>query len=132
MAANQRADLFGETANRMGLSGSVVEKDFWVCWVLKQLFSIEAFSGRLLFKGGTSLSKIFRAIHRFSEDIDLAVDYAALGFTGLRDPRRQGLSRSKQTKLLAEMLRDCQRYIGSDFIREFRIRCEAALGTDGN
>src|ERR1017187_6678851 len=115
-----------------GLSGAVVEKDFWVCWVLKQLFSIEAFSGRLLFKGGTSLSKIFRAINRFSEDIDLAVDYAALGFPGLRDPRRQGLSRTKQTKLLAEILRDCQRYIGSDFIREFRTRCQAALGTDGN
>src|ERR1039457_7115651 len=58
---------------------------FWGCWGLKKLFSLEAFSGRLLFKGGTSLSKIFRAINRFSEDIHLAVDYAALGFTGLRD-----------------------------------------------
>jgi predicted nucleotidyltransferase component of viral defense system len=56
MAANQRADLFGETANRMGLSGAVVEKDSGFAG-LKQLFSIEAFSGRLLFKGGTSLSK---------------------------------------------------------------------------
>jgi hypothetical protein len=132
MAANQRAELFAETANRMGLSGAVVEKDFWVCWVLKQLFSIEAFSGRLLFKGGTSLSKIFHAINRFSEDIDLAVDYAALGFTGPRDPRGPGLSRTKQTKLLAEMLRDCQRYIGREFISEFQIRCETTLGTDGN
>lgn len=130
MPARERADLFGETANRMGLSGAVVEKDFWVCWVLKQLFSIEAFSGRLLFKGGTSLSKIFHAINRFSEDIDLAVDYAALGFTGPRDPRRQGLSRSRQIKLLAEMMRDCQRYVGNDFIREFRNRCETAIGTD--
>lgn len=134
MATSQRADLFGETANRMGIAGAVVEKDFWVCWVLKQLFSIEAFSGRLLFKGGTSLSKIFRAINRFSEDIDLAVDYAALGlgFTGSRDPQQQGLSRTKQTKLLAEMLRDCRRYIGSEFIREFRTRCEARLGMDGS
>jgi len=130
MPARQRADLFGETADRMGLSGAVVEKDFWVCWVLKQLFSIEAFSGRLLFRGGTSPSKIFHAINRFSEDIDLAVDYAALGFTRLRDPRRQGLSRSRQTKLLAEMIRDCQRYVGNDFIREFRNRCEAVLGAD--
>jgi hypothetical protein len=132
MAANQRADLFGETANRRGLSGAVVEKDFWVCWVLKQLFSIEAFAGRLLFKGGTSLSKIFHAINRFSEDIDLAVDYAALGFTGLRDPRREGLSRTKQAKLLAEMLRDCQHYIGNEFIGEFRTRCVETLGADGN
>ena len=116
----------------MGLPGAVVEKDFWVCWVLKQLFSIEAFSGRLLLKGGTSLSKIFHAINRFSEDIDLAVDYAALGLTGPRDPRRQNLSRTRQTKLLAEMLRDCQRYIGGDFIHEFLARCEALLGADGS
>lgn len=61
---------------------AIIEKDFWVCWILKQLFSIEALSGRLLFKGGTSLSKIFHAINWFSEDIDLAVDYVALGFTG--------------------------------------------------
>lgn len=60
-----------------------------MCWVLKQLFSIESLSGRLLFKGGTSLSKIFHAINRFSEDIDLAVDYVALGFVRDRDPRQE-------------------------------------------
>lgn len=76
----------------MGLSGAAVEKDFRVCWVLRQLFSIEAFSGRLLFKGGTSLSKIFHAINRFSEDIDPAVDYAALGF---RPPRLPALYRER-------------------------------------
>ena len=69
---------------------AIIEKDFWVCWMLKQLFSIDALTGRLLFKGGTSLSKIFHAINRFSEDIDLAVDYEALGFKGERDPRREG------------------------------------------
>src|ERR1035437_9758086 len=106
MAANQRADLFGETANRMGLSGAVVEKDFWVCWVLKQLFSIEAFSGRLLFKGGTSLSKIFRAINRFSEDIDTG---GGLRRAGLHRPPRSAPAGPVATKLLAEMLRDCQR-----------------------
>lgn len=63
-----RAELFAETANRLGLPESLVEKDFWVCWLLGQLFSIEEFKGRLLFKGGTSLSKVFGAITRFSED----------------------------------------------------------------
>jgi hypothetical protein len=91
MPANARAELFAETADRKDLPDAIVEKDFWVCWVLKQLFSIEALSGRLLFKGGTSLSKIFHAINRFSEDIDLAVDYAALGFTGERDPRQENI-----------------------------------------
>ena len=86
MTADERAEVFAETADRKGLPEAIIEKDFWVCWVLKQLFSIEALSGRLLFKGGTSLSKIFHAINRFSEDIDLAVDYAALGFTGSGNP----------------------------------------------
>ena len=78
MPARDRADLFMETAERKVLPEAIIEKDFWVCWMLKQLFSIEALSGRLLFKGGTSLSKIFHAINRFSEDIDLAVDYEAI------------------------------------------------------
>src|ERR1039458_1913445 len=98
----------GETGGALPGRGG---EGFWVGWVLKQLFSIEAFSGRLLFKGGTSLSKIFRAINRFSEDIDTG--------GGLRRPRVDKAWRSAPagpvaTKLLAEMLRDCQRYIGSD------------------
>lgn len=64
MAAAERAQIFAETAARKALAEAIVEKDFWVCWVLMQLFSIEALSGRLLFKGGTSLSKIFHSINR--------------------------------------------------------------------
>jgi predicted nucleotidyltransferase component of viral defense system len=94
MPSAERAAIFAETADRKGVSEIVVEKDFWVCWVLQQLFSIETLSGRLLFKGGTSLSKIFHAINRFFEEIDLAVDYAALGFTGDRDPRQVRISKS--------------------------------------
>jgi len=74
MQGSERAELFAETAERKGIADAIVEKDFWVCWMLQQLFSIDAFAGRLLFKGGTSLSKVFHAISRFSEDIDLAVD----------------------------------------------------------
>jgi hypothetical protein len=82
MSPAERAGVFAETAARKGLPEAIVEKDFWVCWLLMQLFSIDALSGRLLVKRGTSLSKIFQAINRFSEDIELAVDYAALGFHG--------------------------------------------------
>jgi len=73
-SAKERRDLFIGAADRLRTNEQNIEKDFWVCWTLKQLFSIEALSGRLLFKGGTSLSKIFHAINRFSEDLDLAVD----------------------------------------------------------
>ncbi|HUY93809.1 MAG TPA: nucleotidyl transferase AbiEii/AbiGii toxin family protein [Terracidiphilus sp.] len=108
MPGHERAQLFAETADRKGIADAIVEKDFWVCWMLQQLFSIDTLSGRLLFKGGTSLSKVFHAINRFSEDIDLAVDYAALGFTGDRDPRQDGISTSKRNKILAEMMNSCQ------------------------
>ena len=129
MPADERAEVFAETANRKGLSEAIVEKDFWVCWMLMQLFSIDTFSGRLLFKGGTSLSKIFHAINRFSEDIDLAVDYAALGFTGTRDPRQEAISKTRRAGILDEMMAACQLYIGTEFLDALRIRCEEVLGT---
>src|ERR1700680_3588534 len=116
MPARERADLFAETAARKALPEAIIEKDFWVCWMLKQLFSIEALSGRLLFKGGTSLSKIFHAINRFSEDIDLAVDYTALGFTGDRDPRSGEISKSRRASILDEMMTECRRYVGAEFL----------------
>lgn len=127
----RRAELFGETASRRGLSEAVIEKDFWVCWTLRQIFSIETFKERLLFKGGTSLSKVFGAINRFSEDIDLAVDYTLLGFAGERDPRKEGLSRTKQDKLLSEMLEQCAAYIRTEFLDTLRGRFVQILGKDG-
>ena len=131
MPALERADIVAETAERKGLPEAIIEKDFWVCWMLKQLFSIEALSGRLLFKGGTSLSKIFHAINRFSEDIDLAVDYAALGFIGERDPRREEISNTRRASILTEMMAACQTYIGGEFLDALRKRCEDVLGASG-
>lgn len=128
MPARDRADLFMETAERKVLPEAIIEKDFWVCWMLKQLFSIEALSGRLLFKGGTSLSKIFHAINRFSEDIDLAVDYEALGFRGERDPRRQDISKTKRAGILDEMMAECRRYIAGEFLDVLKARCGEILG----
>lgn len=128
MSPQERAEVFAETAARKDIAEAIIEKDFWVCWVLKQLFSVEDLSKRLLFKGGTSLSKIFHAIKRFSEDIDLAVDYAGLGFTGDRDPRREGISKTQRARILDEMMTECQRYIGEKFLKSFNARCEEVLG----
>lgn len=76
LPAGQRTELFTATADRRGFGlGAVVEKDFWVCWALKQIFSHPDRRDKLLFKGGTSLSKVFGLIDRFSEDIDLVLDW---------------------------------------------------------
>ncbi|MDI1338001.1 MAG: nucleotidyl transferase AbiEii/AbiGii toxin family protein [Lacunisphaera sp.] len=58
----------------------IVEKDYWVCWTLDQLFRIPGVSDHLVFKGGTSLSKVHGIIERFSEDIDVSLDPTKLGF----------------------------------------------------
>ncbi len=66
---------FQQVADRMGLDPSAVEKDFWVVWVLDKLFQSKLLADKIIFKGGTSLSKVFGLIRRFSEDIDLILDW---------------------------------------------------------
>ena len=84
---DQRKEVFIETAVKKGISPAVVEKDFWVCWTLKHLFSIDEIKSKIVFKGGTSLSKVFGVIDRFSEDIDLILDWELLGYCkGQKDP----------------------------------------------
>ena len=84
LAADERRAYLEETASRRNSTNTAIEKDFWVCWTLRHLFSLQGVP-QMCFKGGTSLSKVFRLIHRFSEDIDVSLDRAALGFTGKRD-----------------------------------------------
>lgn len=69
-----RVDTFLATSRRIGANVQYVEKDFWVCWTLDALYhGLPADGPRLLFKGGTSLSKAYALIERFSEDIDITV-----------------------------------------------------------
>ena len=83
---DQHVPYFQEVANRRGLTRLIVEKDFWVCFSLRLLFSTPALADKFVFKGGTSLSKVFGIIKRFSEDIDLSVDPDWLGFGGEKRP----------------------------------------------
>ena len=69
-----RRDLFVGAGLRLGTVEHNIEKDFWVCWTLDALFNgLQQGGPRLLFKGGTSLSKGYGLIARFSEDIDITV-----------------------------------------------------------
>ncbi len=91
----ERSELFRGTATRTGLPPAVVEKDFWVCWTLGRIFADSRLAKKLLFKGGTSLSKVFGLIQRFSEDIDLILDWREV--TG-EDPVAMR-SKTSQTRL---------------------------------
>ena len=112
-----QADVFTVGAQRIGTIPSYVEKDFWVCLVLEALYhGVPAGHPKLLFKGGTSLSKAFGLIRRFSEDIDIVVFREDLGFGGERDPanRHANLSRKKREALFDELRAACSAYIQGD------------------
>jgi len=105
---DEREGYFVEAAAQLGLTPPVVEKDFWVCWTLKRLFALNCVAGNLLFKGGTSLSKVYDLIQRFSEDIDLSIHRASLGFGGDSDPanpHHSGKARKRQYEALGEASR---------------------------
>ncbi len=70
-----RMELFQATAISMGMQPNVIEKDFWVCFMLNHLFHDCKYKNAFVFKGGTSLSKSYHVIERFSEDIDLILDW---------------------------------------------------------
>ncbi len=69
-----QAGLIGKHAASMKMLPRIIEKDIWVCWALDKLFQMPNRS-TMAFKGGTSLSKVYKAIDRFSEDIDVTIDY---------------------------------------------------------
>ena len=71
----EQSELFQATAAQYGFRPDVIEKDFWVCFLLDHLFHESAFKDAFVFKGGTSLSKSYHVIERFSEDIDLILDW---------------------------------------------------------
>jgi len=100
----ERRLLFTEAAARLHLSAVAVEKDFWVCWILAHVYAESPWKDVLTFKGGTSLSKCFQVIERFSEDIDLVVDRSFLG-TGdgeFLDGTKSVRSRERWLKALVE------------------------------
>jgi hypothetical protein len=88
LPARDRTDLFTASAAKRGFNFIIIEKDFWACWVLKQLFGLHDPPAGLVFKGGTSLSKVWGIINRFSEDVDLSFNRSDLGFGGDADPAR--------------------------------------------
>lgn len=94
-----RINVFNQVAEKKGISPFAVEKDWWVTQSLSLIFEMEE-AEFLVFKGGTSLSKSWNLIQRFSEDIDLAIDREFLGFTEI--PKRKTNHRKKSGKFVSE------------------------------
>lgn len=114
LPAAERSALFAETAASMGTTPAVIEKDFWVTWVLDRLFREPALARLLIFKGGTSLSKVYRLIERFSEDIDLILDWRGLCD---EDPLAER-SKAQQEKLASAINEQAQVFIAGELLAQ--------------
>ena len=119
----ERRILFSDASIRMpqNIPEAMVEKDFWVCYVLEHIFSDELLSQKLRFKGGTSLSKAHAVIERFSEDVDLILDWTR--FHELGDPNANR-SKTKQVLFNELMNGTAGRYVSG----ELRDQIQVALG----
>jgi hypothetical protein len=125
--AAERQPYFEETAARRNSTTTAVEKDFWICWTLRHLFLLEGIP-ELRFKGGTSLSKVFGLIDRFSEDIDISINRAALGFSGERDLANPLLSGTKRKALDEELRAAITTEVNSKILPKLHDRFQSILG----
>lgn len=126
----ERRDLFLGTAARLGTAVQNVEKDFWVCWTLDALFNgLEPGGPRMLFKGGTSLSKAFSLISRFSEDIDITVFREDLG-QGAEVADLDALSGKKRRARLEAIREACQTYIAGPLTAQFTTLAASVIPKD--
>jgi hypothetical protein len=112
---------------QMNLAAASVEKDFWVCWVLRELTALPGFGEHLTFKGGTSLSKGWGLIERFSEDIDIVVDRAILGFGGDASPENAP-SKKQLGKRLDDLRDKCREWVQGPLRNTLDARITATLG----
>ena len=126
LTAEERQELFQNTAAKKGMNGAILEKDYWVCLVLDHLFYDSVWKNRLAFKGGTSLSKAYKVIERFSEDIDLILDWRVLGY-GINEPW-ENRSNTKQQNFLQDSKDRLFAFLKDSFVPEFTSGIATAIG----
>ncbi len=129
-AAERRRLICEQAGNTLGLPPVSIEKDFWVCWILREMFSIPGWGDNLTFKGGTSLSKCWGLIKRFSEDIDIVIDKGFLGFGSGESPE-DAPSNKQRRKRLEAMKETAQGRIHGDLAPLLAERIGASLSGSG-
>lgn len=110
LSIDERREACREAEARLRLRAASIEKDFWICWTLRELFALPDIGVHLTFKGGTSLSKCWQLIERFSEDLDVTVDRTSLGFGGDRSPEAAS-SANQRNRRLQELQEACCAYV---------------------
>jgi hypothetical protein len=126
LSNEERRLFFNEASIESKISFEIIEKDFWVVWTLEKLFSLDVLKSHLTFKGGTSLSKVYRVIERFSEDIDVSIEKNFFGFDSERDPEK-ATSKKKQTAALKALGHACSKYVQNELVEILKSAIKESL-----
>ena len=133
LSKSRRVEVLKLLENNSGINATAIEKDWWVTLALNALFN-GSYSSHLVFKGGTSLSKCWHIIDRFSEDIDLALDREFLGFNGELTKREIGKKLRKESCsfIRNELKADIERFILDLGIEKVHFQLEANITEESN
>lgn len=124
----EQANILAKVSASTGRRDLVLQKDVWVCWVLRELFAMNT-GVRMAFKGGTSLSKVFGVIHRFSEDVDVTLDYRDLRPGA--DPFETGISRSRLKRLGERLKERVNAFVHDNILPPLRNSFSDLTGEEG-
>ena len=130
LSPEERALYWRNYSNHTGVPEFIVEKDFWVCWLLGHVFATPQLGMECFFKGGTSLSKVFGAIDRFSEDIDLGLTPASLGWN--EEDLDDAPSTSQRQKRSKQLQVDCAAAVKERFMPGLEAVVTSTLGSCPN
>jgi len=122
---------FDVVAHELDVMPQLVEKDFWVCWILKMLFSLPDVGDHLTFKGGTSLSKCYNVIKRFSEDVDISIERTFLTSQEPIVPEKKQTGKENQRRL-ERLKQACQEKIENIIMPELKNKIKPALSSLGD
>jgi hypothetical protein len=126
---DDRLAFINEAANRRDVAPIVIEKDFWVCWTLRRIMSVLVLADNLTFKGGTSLSKAYGIIERFSEDIDLTIGRSAPMIVDTLPPMEDSISGKERERRREALKAAAQRYVKEIALPALSEAIAEALGT---
>jgi hypothetical protein len=129
VADNDRLAFITEAAARRDVTPIIIEKDFWVCWTLRRLIETPGLGEHLTFKGGTSLSKAYGIIDRFSEDIDLTIGRTAPQIERTKSPMEEGISGKERDRRAKAVKAAAQDYVHNTAMAALEAAIAEALGT---
>lgn len=130
LKTSDRKELFNNVAYKMGLNPAIIEKDYYVTITLDYLFNHSLYKDYFIFKGGTSLSKCFNLISRFSEDIDLILDWNAIGISD--EEAFSERSKTSQDKFSKHVNQLADAFIKEKLLKDLRNGLKSLLGNEVN